>query len=128
MTPTGIIAFTSIAFLSLAAATPVRAQAATSGGPADTGAHHAAAVPDFSGIWAHPFFPGFELPLSGAGPVTNRSQQTQIFDVDGRLRPTRDGPIACPGWLAATALRLSRKNSIIAALTSDALLMVQPRA
>jgi hypothetical protein len=43
-------------------------------------------IPNFSGIWAHPFFPGFELPLSGPGPVTNRSQQTQIFDVDGRPR------------------------------------------
>ena len=29
-------------------------------------------VPDFSGLWAHPYFPGFEPPLSGAGPVTNR--------------------------------------------------------
>jgi hypothetical protein len=23
-----------------------------------------ASIPDFSGIWAHPFYPGFELPLS----------------------------------------------------------------
>jgi hypothetical protein len=45
-----------------------------------------AAIPDFSGIWAHPFYPGFELPLSGPGPVTNRSRRTQIFDVDGRPR------------------------------------------
>jgi hypothetical protein len=47
----------------------------------------ATAVPDFSGVWAHPFFPGFELPLSGPGPVTNRSRRTQIFDNDGRPRP-----------------------------------------
>jgi len=50
-------------------------------------------VPDFSGIWAHPFFPGFELPLSGPGPVTNRSQRTQIFDVDGRPRSPATKPL-----------------------------------
>jgi hypothetical protein len=47
----------------------------------------ATSVPDFSGVWAHPFFPGFELPLSGPGPVTNRSRRGQIFDNDGRPRP-----------------------------------------
>jgi hypothetical protein len=31
-------------------------------------------VPDFSGIWAHPTLPGFEQPLSGPGPVKNRSR------------------------------------------------------
>jgi hypothetical protein len=30
--------------------------------------------PDFSGIWAHPLFPGFEPPASGPGPVTNKSR------------------------------------------------------
>ena len=34
-----------------------------------------AAIPDFSGIWAHPFLTGFEPPASGAGPVTNRSRR-----------------------------------------------------
>jgi hypothetical protein len=43
-------------------------------------------IPDFSGIWAHPFYPGFELPLSGPGPVTNRSRTRQVFDNDGRPR------------------------------------------
>jgi hypothetical protein len=31
-------------------------------------------VPDFSGIWAHPYFPGIEPPASGPGPVLNRSR------------------------------------------------------
>ena len=35
----------------------------------------AAPVPDFSDIWVHPTLPGFELPLSGPGPVTNRSRR-----------------------------------------------------
>jgi hypothetical protein len=34
-----------------------------------------AAIPDFSGIWAHPYFPGFEPPASGPGPVLNRSRR-----------------------------------------------------
>jgi hypothetical protein len=93
MTPTAMIAFISIAFLSLATAMPAHAQEAISGGPADRGARDATAIPDFSGIWAHPFFPGFELPLSGPGPVTNRSQQTQIFDVDGRPRARATKPV-----------------------------------
>jgi hypothetical protein len=33
-----------------------------------------ASIPDFSGIWTHPYWPGFEPPSSGPGPVTNRSR------------------------------------------------------
>src|SRR5215813_3271754 len=32
------------------------------------------AIPDFSGIWAHPYIPGFEPPASGPGPVLNKSR------------------------------------------------------
>jgi hypothetical protein len=31
-------------------------------------------VPDLSGIWSHPYFPGIEPPASGPGPVLNRSR------------------------------------------------------
>src|SRR5499433_1983999 len=34
-----------------------------------------APIPDFSGIWSHPFLTGFEPPASGPGPVTNRSRR-----------------------------------------------------
>jgi hypothetical protein len=34
-------------------------------------------IPDFSGIWAHPYFPGFEPPASGPGPITNRSRRAR---------------------------------------------------
>jgi hypothetical protein len=34
----------------------------------------AASIPDFSGLWAHPSFPGFEPPVSGPGPVLNKSR------------------------------------------------------
>ena len=32
-------------------------------------------IPDFSGIWAHPYLTGFEPPASGPGPVRNRSRR-----------------------------------------------------
>jgi hypothetical protein len=33
------------------------------------------AIPDFSGIWAHPFLTGFEPPASGPGPVLNMARR-----------------------------------------------------
>jgi hypothetical protein len=48
-------------------------EAASAAGPAG-GAARAAAIPDFSGVWAHPYFPGFEPPASGPGPIVNRSR------------------------------------------------------
>ena len=57
----------------LTAAVPASGQ--TTGpvaGPANGAVEGAASVPDFSGIWARLSFPGFEPPLAGPGPVTNR--------------------------------------------------------
>jgi hypothetical protein len=61
-----------LAALAMAAAAPAVAQppAVTPAG----GKQSAASVPDFSGIWAHPYLTGFEPPLSGPGPVLNRSR------------------------------------------------------
>jgi hypothetical protein len=47
---------------------------APAGGPAGSGTQSAASIPDFSGVWVHPFWPGFDPPLSGPGPVVNRSR------------------------------------------------------
>jgi hypothetical protein len=59
----------------MAAAPPVLAQSGVPAvGPSSGGARAGASVPDFSGIWAHPYLPGFEPPLSGPGPVLNRSR------------------------------------------------------
>src|SRR5215471_16547617 len=41
------------------------------GGPTGSAAQSAAFIPDFSGVWTHPYWPGFEPPASGPGPVTN---------------------------------------------------------
>jgi len=34
-----------------------------------------ATIPDFSGIWAHPYLTGFEPPATGPGPITNRARR-----------------------------------------------------
>jgi hypothetical protein len=34
-------------------------------------------IPDFSGVWTHPYFPGFEPPASGPGPILNRSRRAR---------------------------------------------------
>jgi hypothetical protein len=39
--------------------------------PIGGGNQSATSIPDFSGIWARPSFPGFTPPLAGPGPVTN---------------------------------------------------------
>jgi hypothetical protein len=46
-----------------------------------------ASIPDFSGMWAHPYVPGFEPPPSGPGPVVNKSRARQVFGDDGRPLP-----------------------------------------
>jgi hypothetical protein len=43
-------------------------------GQTNDAAQGAAATPNFSGMWVHPFWPGFDPPLSGPGPVVNRSR------------------------------------------------------
>src|SRR5262245_37535284 len=43
--------------------------------PVAGSAEVAASVPDFSGMWVHPYFPGIEPPASGPGPVLNRSRR-----------------------------------------------------
>jgi hypothetical protein len=64
------------AMLLSALATPVGAQPVSPAtGPAGGAAPSAAPIPDFSGIWAHPYLTGFEPPASGPGPVRNRSRR-----------------------------------------------------
>jgi hypothetical protein len=56
--------------------------AATASGPAAAAAESVApgapSIPDFSGIWAHPYLTGFEPPASGPGPVTNRARRNGV--------------------------------------------------
>jgi hypothetical protein len=67
----------SLLLITLAAAAGSAAgqQAPPAAGRADTLEQSPAAIPDFSGIWAHPYLTGFEPPASGPGPVTNRARR-----------------------------------------------------
>ena len=64
-----------LVLMALATMAQAPALGETPGGAAQSGAQRAAAIPDFSGIWSHPYLTGFELPFSGAGPVLNRSRR-----------------------------------------------------
>src|SRR3979490_2913372 len=44
-------------------------------GPTSGDTQSPASIPVFSGVWSHPFLPGFEPPQSGPGPVRNRSRR-----------------------------------------------------
>jgi hypothetical protein len=53
-----------LALIAFGAAVTVCAQAGKAG-----------EIPDFSGIWAHPYLTGFEPPAAGPGPVLNRMRR-----------------------------------------------------
>ena len=75
-------------------------------GAGDVVAQQSAAPPDFSGIWGHPYWPSFEPPASGPGPVTNRSR-------------VRAGPLA--GLSNGRELVGDYTNPILKPWASDAL-------
>src|SRR6202521_4762598 len=65
--------FLLLVTLAAAAATPAVGQdVAPAIGPANRGTQPAASIPNFSGMWSHPYWPGFEPSASGPGPVTNK--------------------------------------------------------
>jgi hypothetical protein len=97
--------------LAAAAATPAWGQAAAPAiGPAESGTQSAASIPDFSGIWGNSYLYGIEPPLSGPGPVVNKSRVRQRFDADGRpLSPTMNQPHPAqvtPSWYGDSVGRL----------------------
>jgi hypothetical protein len=49
--------------------------------------------PDFSGVWGNPYLYGIEAPLSGPGPVVNKSRRRQGVDIDGRPLPPANAPL-----------------------------------
>ena len=86
--------FLLLTTLSAAAAMPAFGQIPTPAvAPGDGGLQGAAAIPDFSGIWGHLSLPGFEPPLSGPGPVLNKSRTRQVVGGDGRPVPDTNGAL-----------------------------------
>ena len=66
--------FLFLVLLAAAAGTFALGQAAPVG-PARGAPQSAGSIPDFSGIWSHPYLTGFEPPASGPGPVKNTSRR-----------------------------------------------------
>jgi hypothetical protein len=79
--------------LAAAAATPCLGQTAAPAGPASSGTASAASIPDFSGLWGNPYFLNLEPPLSGPGPVVNKSRRRQILDTEGLPLPAASAPL-----------------------------------
>jgi len=68
--------FLLVGTLAAAAATAASGQTAAPGsGPAGAASQTHSSIPNFSTAWVRLSLPGFELPLSGPGPVTNRSRR-----------------------------------------------------
>src|SRR6476660_4901754 len=65
----------------------------------------AASIPDFSGMWVHPYFPGIEPPPSGPGPVYNRSRRANGAGNNQQFVGDYTNPILKPD-AAATVKRL----------------------
>ena len=59
----------------------------------------AATIPDFAGIWAHPYWPGFDPPESGPGPVLNMVRKNGIGNSD-QLTGDYRSPILKPNAAA----------------------------
>src|SRR5579871_4253271 len=59
-------------------------------------------VPDVSGVWAHPFL-GFESPVSGLGPVRNKSRLPSGQSNNGEMVGDYTNPVLKPA--AAEAVK-----------------------
>jgi hypothetical protein len=88
--------FILVATLAGAVATPALGQTtAPSAGSAGSGTQSAASIPDFSGAWVHPGL-GFGPPLSGPGPVRNKSRLPSGASDFSRLVGDYSNPILKP--------------------------------
>src|SRR5437763_308808 len=68
-----------LSMLAAAAVSPAFGQAtiAPAAAPPSGTAQGTTVVPDFRGVWTHPYFPGFEPPASGPGPIVNKSRRAR---------------------------------------------------
>jgi hypothetical protein len=92
--------FLLVLALASAISTPAWAQTVSPAtGSAGSGTRSAASIPDFSGVWAHPYLTGFEPPASGPGPVRNRSRRPDGVANFNQLVGDYTNPILRP-WAA----------------------------
>ena len=74
----------------------------------------AASIPDFSGMWVHPYFPGIEPPASGPGPVFNRLHRPNRGGNNARFVGDYTNPILKP---AAAAIVKSHGEISLSGMT-----------
>jgi hypothetical protein len=91
-----------LAALSAAMAMPAFAQTAA---PASDSAKEARGIPDLSGMWVHPYFPGIEPPASGPGPVFNRLRRPNGAGSGTQLVGDFTNPILKPEAAASVRKR-----------------------
>jgi hypothetical protein len=92
-----LAAVAAVVAAAAASAMPAFGQtAAPAAGPAASSTQSAASIPDFSGIWAHPYLTGFEPPASGPGPVLNRSRSPNGVANFNQLVGDHTNPILKP--------------------------------
>jgi hypothetical protein len=87
------------ATLAAVAAAPAPAQSAPGG----------AALPDFSGIWAHPWLPGFEALPSGPTALVNLARTAKGVSIQTQLVGDYNNPILKPGT-AETVRKLGEQS------------------
>ena len=84
-------------WVTLAAATATPAFTQTIAPAVEPAALGTPSIPDFSGIWGHPYLTGgFEQPLSGPGPVRNRARRSDGVSSDYQLIGDYTNPILKP--------------------------------
>jgi len=59
-------------------------------------APNGAAAPDFSGVWTHPYWPGFDPPISGVGPIVNKMRRADGIGDSDQLVGDYTNPILKP--------------------------------
>jgi hypothetical protein len=77
--------------------TTLLALAVTAAAPASTQAAPSAGHPDFSGIWAHPWLPGFEALASGPTALVNLARTKEGRSIQVQLVGDYKNPILKPG-------------------------------
>jgi hypothetical protein len=95
-----LLGATLLATLAAAAGPAAAQQALSAASRPDTVKQSQGSIPDFSGLWAHPYLTGFEPPGSGPGPVTNRARRQDGVANFQQLVGDYSNPILQP-WAAA---------------------------
>jgi len=72
------------------------ASAVAAGAAAAALGQTAPSIPDFAGVWTHPYWPGFDPPLSGTSGIVNRSRMPSGAGNSNQLVGDYTNPILKP--------------------------------